>query len=261
MNIEEWLKKFPGRYGIYAKDLTTNAVVAHHERESFPSASTIKVPIMAEVYRRFEEEHASLDHMLPMCQEDQVGGSGVLQDLAPGTSLTVRNLTTLMITVSDNTATNLLIDYLGLDAINQMIKRLEMQDTELVRRLQRLPAQRSDAVNRTTAYDLSLLMDKLARGQCVSEVASEHMVATLSRCQGMIGIAPSAHPSRFVGQKPAVTVAHKTGSLEQACHDAGIVYFLGGRTYVATILSQGAPYDQLARTVKQIGRNFPRWLR
>ena len=261
MTLETLLQKAPGRYGIYAKDLETGAVLAYHEHEVFPSASTIKVPVMAEVYRRVEEDHASLDDRVVMRLEDQVGGSGVLQDLTPGTEFSVRDLTTLMITVSDNTATNLLIDYLGLNAINQMIQRLGMNNTELVRRLQRLPADRPETYNHTTAFDLSLIMEKLARGQCVSYAASEHMVATLRRCQGPVSIVDGTRLGRYVGEPGAITVAHKTGSLDQARHDTGIVYRGGGRVYVATILSEGAPFDQLAKTMAQLARYLPRWLR
>ncbi len=261
MTLETLLEKAPGRYGIYAKELESGAVLAYHEDEIFPSASTIKVPIMAEVYRRVEEERASLDEPILMRQEDQVGGSGVLQDLAPGTALSVRNLTILMITVSDNTATNLLIDYLGINAINQMIQRIGMKDTKLVRRLQRLPAERSQDYNHTTARDLSLVMEKLAEGQLVSQVASEQMVAILRRCQGPISLIDQTRAGRYVGEPGSISVAHKTGSLEQARHDTGIVYQSSGRVYVATILSEGAPFDQLAKTMGQLARNLPRWLR
>lgn len=260
MLAESLIAKLPGRYAIYAKDLESDAVLAYHEHDIFPSASTIKVPIMAEVYRRVEDEHASLDDMLIMRREDQVGGSGVLQDLSQGASFSIRDLTTLMITVSDNTATNLLIDYLGLGKINQMIQRLGMKNTELVRRLQRIPAERPDTFNHTTAYDLSLVMEKLARGQCVSQLASEHMVNILSRCQGPISLIDKTRSGRYVGQPRSVAVAHKTGSLDQARHDTGIVYREGGRVYVATVLSEGAPFDQLTKAMSQIARNLPRWL-
>lgn len=261
MTLETLLARAPGRYAIYAKDLDSGALLTFHEHEVFPSASTIKVPIMAEVYRRVEEESASLDHLIVMRPEDQVGGSGVLQDLTPGTSYSLRDLTILMMTVSDNTATNLLIDYLGLDAINQMIQSLGMKHTELVRRLQRMPAIRTNTVNHTTAFDLSQAMERLARGQCVSQAASERMVALMTRCQGPISLVDHHWSSRYVGEPEAITVAHKTGSLDQARHDTGIVYRSGGRAYVATVLSEGAPFDQLSRTMTQLARHLPGWLR
>ncbi|MCL5064724.1 MAG: class A beta-lactamase-related serine hydrolase [Firmicutes bacterium] len=261
MTLETLLEKAPGRYGIYAKELESGAILAYHPHDIFPSASTIKVPIMAEVYRRVEEEHACLDDLVVMHREDQVGGSGVLQDLTSGSKFCIRDLTTLMITVSDNTATNLLIDYLGLDAINQMIVRLGMKNTELVRRLQRLPADRPDTYNHTTAFDLTLVMEKLACGQCVSELASQHMVELLRRCQGPVSIIDKTRSGHYIGEPGAITVAHKTGSLDQARHDTGIVYRSDGRVYVATILSDGAPFDQLAKVMEQLARYLPRWLR
>lgn len=257
----EWtriLDQAPGRYGLYAKNLHTGAVVAYHEKEIFPSASLIKVPIMVEVFRRFEEANQSLDELLPMRAEDQVGGSGVLKDLTPGTRYCIRDLTTLMITVSDNTATNLLIDFLGVDSVNLTLARLGLRDTELVRKLQRVPAERS-TFNRTTAWDMATLMERLATGTAIAQAASERMIALLTRCQGPISIGPAPLEPAWPGQPPRIVIAHKTGSLTDARHDAGIVY-LPRQAYVAAILSQGAPGAKLAGTLAKVGRMLPRWL-
>ncbi len=260
MTLDTLLAKAPGRFGVYVQDLDSGGVLAHNPDQIFPSASTIKVPIMAELYRRVEHDRVSLDDRLVMRQEDQVGGSGVLQDLTAGNTFCLRDLMTLMITVSDNTATNLLIDYLGPDPINQMIRHLGMKNTQLVRRLQRMPTDQPDTYNHTTAFDLSLLMQKLAQGAVVSQLASEHMVRLLGRCQGPVSIVDRVQGGRHLGEPGPVTVAHKTGSLDQARHDTGIVYRSGRGAYVATILSQGAPFDQLEKTMGQLARYLPGWL-
>ncbi|PSR31588.1 MAG: hypothetical protein C7B46_16760 [Sulfobacillus benefaciens] len=260
MNFATWLDAAPGRYGVFALNLVNGKSVSYHEKDVFPSASTIKVPIMIEVFRRVEEDHLSLDSLLTLRAEDQVGGSGILFDLTPGSAYSLRDLTTLMITVSDNTATNLLIDYLGVDAVNATMRRLGAHDTVLERRLQRVPVERP-TVNRTTPYDLALMMERLAKGECVSLAVSERMVSLLKQCQGPISITALEARSYFCGQPPTVTVAHKTGSLSNANHDAGIVYSHDGLAYVAAIMSEGAPHDTLAPVLRRIGRALPQLLR
>lgn len=251
LDLREWIGTLPGIYGVFAKNLDTGKVFTFNDTKVFPSASTIKVPILIELYRRVEEEHLSLDHLLVMRREDQVGGSGVLKDLSPNTEYSLRDLATLMITVSDNTATNLLIDFLTIEAVNITLRRLDVTHTELVRRLQRVPAEPLDTVNHTTAQDMGLLMEKLATGTAISLAASEQMVSLLKRCQGPISITKLTAESSWVGDSPIV-IAHKTGSLAQASHDVGIVYSPHLR-YVAALLSQGRPYLSLLANIQRIG--------
>lgn len=259
MSLEKLLSSSPGHYGVFAKNLGTGKTVTYRENVIFPSASVIKVPIMIEVFRRVEEHQQSLDHLLVMRKEDQVGGSGVLKDLTPGTLYSLRDLTTLMITVSDNTATNLLIDFLGVESVNTTLRRLGCFQTELVRRLQRVPPDRA-TVNHTTAYDTAHLMELLATGQAVSMQASDHMVDLMIRCQGPVSIYGPTKSGEFIGQPTPVTIAHKTGSLSDARHDAGIVY-TSTLSYVAAVLSQGAPELQLAKTIARVGSLLPKLLR
>ncbi len=260
MTLTPLLDNAPGNYGVFAVNLRTMKTVAYHEKDVFPSASTIKIPIMIELYRRVEEENLSLDAMVTMRAEDQVDGSGVLFDLTPGHAYSLRDLNTLMITVSDNTATNLLIDFLGVDAINSTMRRLGIHDTELVRRLQRVPTERA-SVNRATAYDMAQLMVRLAQGEAISLAVSNRMIEVMKRCQAPVSITTVAPQQSYTGQPPTVTVAHKTGSLSDACHDVGVVYMSDGLSYAAALMSQGAPYDKLAPILRRVGRALPALLR
>lgn len=260
MNLTSLLDDAIGSYGVFAVNLRTQKTVTYHEKDIFPSASTIKIPIMIELYRRVEEENLSLDAMVTMRDEDKVDGSGVLFDLTPGQAYSLRDLNTLMITVSDNTATNLLIDFLGVEAINNTMRRLGVHDTELVRRLQRVPTERS-SVNRATAYDLAQLVTRMAHGEVISLAVSHRMIEVMKRCQGAVSITTLVPQQSFTGQPPTVTVAHKTGSLSDACHDVGLVYMSDGLSYAAALMSQGAPYAKLAPTLRRIGRALPGLLR
>lgn len=254
MTLESLAAKLPGEYAVFAKNLQTGQVMALSEHQVFPSASLIKVPIMAEVFRRVEEEHLSLDDTLVMRSEDQVSGSGVLKDLTPGIRLSLRDLTTLMITVSDNTATNLLIDFVGVDSVNHLMRRLGLTHTALERRLQRIPVERP-RINRTTAYDMSRLMELMARGEVISHDVSSRMVNLLHRCQAPQVLASESPEPAYVGTEPPIRVAHKTGSLSDARHDSGIVYFPRG-ALVVTIMSQGASEMLLHKSIARIGRTL-----
>lgn len=251
MTIESRLRVVPGRVGLYAQNLDTGLVTSWHEHEVFASASLIKVPILAEVFRRVEEESLNLDETLIMRSEDQVPGSGILKDLTPNTRFNIRDLATLMITVSDNTATNLLIDFLDVRSVNALTRRLGLLNTVLERRLERIPMQR-DQVNRTTAYDMTRLMGLIAQGELISADASRRMAAILLRCQAPQSLAPIAPEPPYVGQLPRIRVAHKTGSLDQAQHDSGIVY-TPKTSFTVTILSEGAPHTILQTHVTRIG--------
>lgn len=251
MTLESLMERWSGKYSVFARNLHSGQTLALGEHQVFPSASLIKVPILAEVFRRVEEEGLSLDETLLMRPEDQVPGSGVLKDLTPGTRYTLRDLSTLMITVSDNTATNLLIDYLTVDAVNALLRRLGLLQTTLERRLERVPAHVTN-INRTTAYEMSRLMELLATGQLISQEVSRRMIDRLERCQAPYVFAPQPDDPRYIGQLPAIRVAHKTGSLRQARHDTGIVFHAKG-VFVATVLSEGAPTAQLQDRIHRIG--------
>jgi beta-lactamase class A len=251
MDLQNFITELPGHFGVYAKNLTTGQVFAFGANDIFPSASVIKVPILIELYRRVEEHHISLDHLLLLRKEDQVGGSGVLKDLSPNTEYSLRDLAMLMISVSDNTATNLLIEFLGIDSVNTTLRRLGAENTELVRPLQRVPAGPYEHINHTTAADMALLMERLATGGAISFAVSIEMVAILLKCQGPVSIIKSPPEPQWVGQN-LIIVAHKTGSLNQASHDVGIVYSPRAN-YVAALLSDGAPYARLLTRIKQIG--------
>lgn len=258
LELREWINTLPGHYGVYAKNLKTGRIFAFRDTDIFPSASVIKVPILIELYRRVEEDHLSLDHLLLLRKEDQVGGSGVLKDLSANTEYSLRDLAALMITVSDNTATNLLIDYLGVDSVNATARRLGATDTELVRPLQRVPAERAGSINHTTARDMALLMERLATGKAISLAVSEQMVALLKRCQGPLSIGKAVDDPDFVGEV-RVSAAHKTGSLSQASHDVGIIYS-PRINYVAAILSHDYPHDALLSNIQRIGTRLPQVL-
>lgn len=200
-------------------------IVALRPDEPYYPASTIKVPILVEVFRQAHTGALSLAEPLELSPEDQVTGSGVLSHLSPGIRLPVRDLATLMVIVSDNTATNMLIDRVGVDAVNATMASLGLSHTVLFNKLQVVAVDRRGA-NVTTAADMTLLLRRIARGEAVSYDASRRMVDILLRqtlSGGLARYLPVEATDRALGAPAPVRVASKSGSIEGHRHDVGLV--------------------------------------
>ena len=162
--------------------------------------------------------------------EARVEGTGVLKALAPGLQPTWSDLATLMITVSDNVATNLVIDRLGMDAIQAWIDKAGLAETRLERRMMDRTAMSAGRGNWTSAADMEALLSAIAAGTCVSSEASSEMRRALEAQQIQDRL------PRRLGD--GVRVANKTGNFADVIHDAGIVTWPGG-TLVIAVLTQG----------------------
>jgi beta-lactamase class A len=224
----------------------------------FKAASTIKLPILVALYDAASRGRLRLDAQVRLRSEDQVTGSGVLQVLSPGVRLSLRDLAELMIVVSDNTATNMLLDHLGVLEVNACIQALGLRGTRVVRPLQVIPAGAIGS-NTVTAVDLADLLVLIARGQAVSWEASRRMVATLKRQQindALPALLPDPEdgPEPLLGAVPAWEMAHKTGGISGYQHDVGILY-LPVQTIVVCVLTRGCGTAAAARQlIARVGR-------
>jgi beta-lactamase class A len=209
--------------------------------KSFHAASTMKVPVMIELFRQAKAGTLSLDEPLTIRNEFKsiVDGSpyklseGDDSDrevyAAVGKTLTLRQLCELMITVSSNFATNLLIDRLGVDNVRRTVTALGADGMQVLRGVEDSKAFEKGLNNATTARGLLVLMEKLAKGQAVDAAADAEMIAILKR-QKFNNAIPAGIPA-------GTPVAHKTGSITRIHHDAGVVY--GPRPYVLVLLVRG----------------------
>ncbi|MGE5591235.1 MAG: serine hydrolase [Bacillota bacterium] len=255
-SVQEYLSRAQGTFGVVLDDLTGGAHWEHQADVPFYAASVIKVPIMVEAFHQAHNGLLDLDReRLTWTRADQVGGDGVIRLLTPGTRLSVRDLITLMIVISDNAATNLLIDRLGRDAIRQCLKRCGMSHSSFYNKLSVVPTER-EGVNTISPRDVQHLFLLLARGEAVSQHASDQMIAILKENQDYsraVKYLPWDQEG-LTGERPPVQVAHKTGSVKGVSHDAGIFY-LRDRTYCLTILGKDLPDDVYgAEAVAQISR-------
>ena len=209
--------------------------------KSFHAASTMKVPIMIELFRQAHAGTLSLDEPLPIRNgfHSIVDGSpytlseGDDSDreiyAAVGKTMTLGRLCEAMITVSSNFAANLLIDRLGVDNIRKTVTALGAEGMQVLRGVEDTKAFEKGLNNSTTARGLLVLLDKIARGQAVDAQSDAAMVEILKRQTFNAGI-PAGLPQ-------GTPVAHKTGTITRIHHDAGIVY--GPRPFVLVVLTRG----------------------
>ena len=207
------------------------------------AASTMKVPVMIELFRQAEAGQLHLEGPLPIVNEFHSIVDGSVYHLsvgddsdaevykAVGKTMTLRELCEAMITVSSNLAANLLIERLGVENIRATVARLGATGMDVRRGVEDQKAFDADLNNTSTARGLALLMQKLANGEAVSAHSDAEMVAILKR-QKFNDAIPAGVPD-------GTPIAHKTGTITKIHHDAAIVY--GPRPYVLVILVRGIP--------------------
>lgn len=219
--IERQREICSGTSAVIVRNLTTGERVTFREREVFPAASLIKLPILFTLYKR-KKEGLFLGERVRMEERHKVSGFGILKDLEPGLALTWKDLAVLMITVSDNTAANWLIDFLGMDAVNREIEALGLSETELNRKMMDAAAKERGLENKTSAADMERMYEAIR-----NDADSEEMTDILRRqqCNNKLPV--------FFGEHSGF--AHKTGDLPGTEHDAGILYMKGQAYFIAVL--------------------------
>jgi beta-lactamase class A len=173
-----------GVMGVAALDLVGDDDVLINADQVFPQGSTIKIPILMEVYRQAEAGTFALSDRRTLTDAVKVGGSGQLQTLGTGSELTIYDLCVLMISISDNTATNMLIDLVGMDRVNQTMADLGLEHTRLQRKMMDTAARARGDENLSTPAEAAQIMEMLHRGTFVSRAASDEMLAILRKTGG-----------------------------------------------------------------------------
>jgi len=231
------IARFKGKVSLFAKNLDTGAVYTFGGDDQVPTASTIKLAVMVEVFGRVAEGKAKWTDELELTKEKKVGGAGILPEFTDGLRLTLRDGVTLMMVLSDNTATNLVIDVLTADAVNARMESLGLKETRLMRRVfgggesvdGRKEENKRFGLGRTSAREMVTLMEKLERGEIVSPAAAKEMLELMKREQGTNGI------WRGHWRVPRAT---KSGALDALRSNVGIIYHPRGRIAMAVTCSE-----------------------
>ena len=207
------------------------------------SASVIKIFVMIEAYNQVNKSTINLDSTIILTDDMKVGGSGVLSSEPSGIEVTIDQLIYLMITESDNTATNILIDILGMDNINTKIKELGCVNTMLNNKL--MATEGLD--NYTSVYDLYLTLMQLYYKKCINEFYDSKML-DIMKCNKSTTKIPSLLPDDVI-------VAHKTGEYDGTEHDAGIIYTKYGDYILCILTENGSNYSE-AQAISDISKNI-----
>jgi beta-lactamase class A len=224
------LRDFRGDLGFVIKDLSTGLTMAREPDKVFPAASMIKVPIMIACFKAAAEGRISLRGVLKVKPADKTRGSGNLRASPSGTPVTIEKLIELMVTSSDNTAANMLIDLLGFEYLGTTFRDLGLEHTNLSRKMMDFRSRRRGLENYTTPREMAGLLERIYRGTCVSPDISARCLAILKN-QKVNDRIPRYLPR-------TVCVAHKTGLENGVCHDAGVVYSERGNVLIC-VLTQG----------------------
>lgn len=214
--------------GLAVKNMNTQNVVYINEEKVFPSASLIKLFIFAEACRQIKEGKIELNQKITLANDDKVGGDGILKELKAGHKFTIGELLTLMTIISDNTATNIIIDILGMDNINTLISNLGFDSTMLQRKMMDFKAAQAGKENITSAKDILKILDSLFNGRLIDRDSSQFIVDVLKK-QQVKGRLDLYLPDDIM-------IAHKTGDLDYLEHDVGIVY-LEDNPYIICVLT------------------------
>jgi beta-lactamase class A len=233
-----------GVAGYTVIDLTNGDRLERLPAQAFPTASSIKLAILYELFKQADEGRVKLDATIPWDRTQAVGGSGVLFELSnPG--LALRDYATLMIVLSDNTATNVVIERIGMEAVNARMRTLGAPEIQLRRRMMDLQAAQDGRENVATPGALARLLAAIHKGEGLAPASRDALVATLRKGKSS---------AMLRGIPAGVPVASKPGDLDGVRADAGIVY-LPVRPYVFVAMTSWLQKDEEGeRAIEDLSR-------
>ncbi len=226
--IREVDEQLDGVMGVAIEDLKTGDQFLLHENEVFAQASSIKIAVLANLYLQAQQGKLKLTDLYTVQASDLVPDSDIMGGLTPGvTRITLRDLATMMVAVSDNSAANVLIDRVGMDNVNAMLDALALAHTRLRRKMMDLEAAKQGRENISTPREMTTLLEAIYRGKLLNKELTADFFKVLS----------SNKDSWIPRDLPAdVKIANKPGSLEGVRNDSGIV-FVEGRPYVICVMT------------------------
>jgi len=234
--VQDLADSFPDfSLGVFLMELESGEYLDYNGATAFSSASTIKVPILVAFLQDVDAGKIRLDETLTIQEEDYADGSGEMQFQALGTAYTALETAEMMITISDNTATNILVRRLGgADVLNQRFQSWGMSNTVI-----RSPLADLSGTNTTTPKELTELLAKVSQGELLSLRSRDRLMEIMQRT-----VADALLPAGTADDK--AIIAHKTGTLDNMIGDTGIIDTPNGRRYILTVLVERPTADERA---------------
>lgn len=229
--IRAEVANFKGKVYLFARNLDTGETYSYSGDERVRTASTIKIAIMIEAWARVAEGKAKWTDELVLTKAARFSGSGILPEMSDGLRLSLQDCVRLMMLLSDNTATNMVLDYLGTDSVNERMNSLGFKSTRLMRRVGsggdtregKIADNKRFGLGATTPHEMVDILEKLERGQIINAAASKEMIDLMKREQARFAI----------GRTIPDTIATKYGALDALRSCVGIVYSKQGRIAMA----------------------------
>ena len=227
-NISEVDRSLDGVLGVAILDVGSGRKFVLHGDEVFPQASSIKIAVLAELYRQAQAGKLKLTDLYTVQAADLVPDSTIMGGLTPGvTRITLRDLATMMVAVSDNSATNVLIDRVGMENVNALMDSLSLAHTRLRRKMMDLKAASEGRENISTPAEMMTLLEDLYRGKVLNKKMTADFFVMLSTPK-----------SSFIPRElpEGLKIANKPGELEGVRNDSGVV-FVENRPYVICVMT------------------------
>lgn len=226
--------RLDGVLGVAILDPTNGELITYHADEVFPTASSIKVAVLAELYRQNEQAekgepgNARLSDTYIMNKADDVPDSTIFNGLTPGvTKLTLRDVAQMVVAVSDNSATNVLIDRVGMQNVNKLLQGLSLTHTKLQRKMMDINAAKEGRENLATPHEFTLLLEAIYRGKLFDQASTADFIKLLSTTKE--SPMRRAFPDRVI-------VADKPGELDAVRNDIGIIY-APNRPFIISVMT------------------------
>ena len=251
--LKEQIKSFianQGTISVAFRDLVTGEEIMINESETFHAASTMKTPVLIEVFKQAKEGKLSLSDSIRIRNEFQSIVDGSMYSLNPaddseqkmyglvGKKKALKDLVNDMIIYSSNLATNTVIELVGAKNVMNTMRELGANHIQVLRGVEDGKAFEKGLNNTTTAFDLLVIFEAMAKGKAVSPGASKQMIDILLH-QQFNKMIPARLPT-------TVKVAHKTGNITGVLHDSGIVFLPNGHSYVLVLLSKNIENEETA---------------
>ncbi len=235
--VEELAAAHHGHVALYAKNLTTGETVSVDASRPVQTASVIKLTLMLQAFEQVKAGKRKLSDPLVLTKDNQVPGSGILNQLDPGLTLTVKDAITLMIQLSDNTATNMLIDAVGLAPTNEMIARMGLKNTYFYKKVFKKadgpmpPDQKDFGLGKTTAEEMAKVMESIYRCDIGDRMLCLQMIIII-RSQQDHDMVPR-YLERIDSSEDLSAIADKVGALDDVRNDVALVYTVRGPVIIS----------------------------
>ena len=256
-SITDTDRSLDGVMGLAIVDLTDNHQYLLHADDVYPQASSIKIAVLAELYRQSQQGKLKLTDSYTVNASDLVPDSDIMGGLTPGvTKLTLRDVATMMVAVSDNSATNVLIDRVGMDNVNALMTSLGLKHTLLRRKMMDLKAAGEGRENVSTPKEMATLLEQIYRGKVLNKEMIDDFFKVLS-----------THKDSWIPRylPEGLKMANKPGALEGVRNDSGVI-FVENRPYIICVMTtylrrESDGEEAIARVSQAAYRMFDRLAR